>query len=167
MKEETPGEPMSIVLRPVRAEDEPFLFAVYASTREDELAQWGWSPAQQEMFLRMQYNAQRQSYAMQYGEFDYSVIICDGQQCGRIMASRSEREILFIDIAVLPPFRNKGIGTSLIKELCAEATRRGVPVRLQVLKSNPRAARLYRRLGFAETGEDDVYIEMKWPPAAA
>jgi ribosomal protein S18 acetylase RimI-like enzyme len=35
-------------------------------------------------------------------------------------------------------------------------------VKLQVLKKNP-AARLYERLGFVKTGEDDMYFHMEKP----
>jgi ribosomal protein S18 acetylase RimI-like enzyme len=166
LMEQTSAEPMSIALRPVQPDDDPFLFEVYVSTRAEELAAWGWDAAQQEAFLRMQFNVQRQAYGGQYGEFDYSVILFNDQRVGRIMVSRTEQEILFIDIALLPPFRNRGIGTSLIKDLCAESTRRNVPVRLHHLKSNVRAARLYRRMGFNVTDEDDIYAEMEWHPAA-
>jgi hypothetical protein len=38
-----------------------------------------------------------------------------------------------------------------------------VPLRLQVLKTNP-ALSLYRRLGFATTGEDQMYIQMERQP---
>jgi len=49
---------VSIDLRAATASDEPFLFALYASTREHELAAWGWEPAQRDAFLRMQWMAQ-------------------------------------------------------------------------------------------------------------
>ena len=54
---------MSLDLQPLRAEDEPFLFELYASTRGDEMALVGWDKPQQEAFLRMQFKAQRSSYA--------------------------------------------------------------------------------------------------------
>ena len=65
-------------LQPVRPEDEPFLFELYASTRGDEMALVGWDKAQQEAFLRMQFNAQRSSYAMQFPNADYRIIAHDG-----------------------------------------------------------------------------------------
>jgi hypothetical protein len=52
---------VSLDLQPLRAEDEPFLFKLYASTRRDEIALVGWDKPQQDAFLRMQYNAQRSS----------------------------------------------------------------------------------------------------------
>ncbi|MDB5084378.1 MAG: family N-acetyltransferase, partial [Bacilli bacterium] len=50
----------------VRTEDEPFLFQVYASTRYDEIDQWGWDQAAVQAFLSLQWNAQQRSYAMQH-----------------------------------------------------------------------------------------------------
>jgi hypothetical protein len=42
---------MSLDLRPVRPEDEAFLFELYASTRADEMALVGWFKQQQETML--------------------------------------------------------------------------------------------------------------------
>ena len=44
---------MPVTLRPLHADDELFLFALYCSTRADEIAAWGWEPAQREAFLQM------------------------------------------------------------------------------------------------------------------
>jgi ribosomal protein S18 acetylase RimI-like enzyme len=155
---------MSVTLRPIAPEDEEFLLRVYSSTRSDEIAVWGWNQAQQEAFLRMQFTVQQRAYEMQYGEADHHIILFQDQQVGRILISRMDHYILLVDIAVLPQYRNKGIGTLLIKELCAEAARKDVSVRLQVLKSNGAAARLYERLGFSMTGEDSIYLQMERRP---
>ena len=39
----------------------------------------------------------------------------------------------------------------------------GAALRLQVLQGNP-AMRLYRRMGFVETGADQMYAQMEWNP---
>jgi ribosomal protein S18 acetylase RimI-like enzyme len=61
----------------------------------------------------------------------------------------------------LPEHRGSGIGASLIRDLCAEAAAKGLPLLLQVFKSNP-AARLYERLGFYRTGESPTHFQMEW-----
>lgn len=88
-----------------------FLFRLYASTRIHEIAGFGWSPAQQEMFLRMQFDAQRRSYESAYAEADHQIIEQDGQPIGRLMVLREKvlREkvlgkqdsTLLVDIALL------------------------------------------------------------------
>ena len=104
---------MKLDLQPVRPEDEPFLFELYASTRSDEMALVGWDKRQQEAFLRMQFNAQRSSYAMQFPNADYRIIVHDDRAAGRLIVDRSGEDILLIDVALLPEFRNAGIGSAL------------------------------------------------------
>lgn len=147
-------------------DDEAFLFEVYASTRQDEVAAWGWAPAQQEAFLRMQFMAQHRSYGMQYPDADPRIIEQQGQRAGRILVARTEREIVLVDIALLPAFRNQGLGTALIKELQAEAAAAGQTLRLHVLKGSP-AYRLYERLGFVMTADNSMHYGMEWRLSAA
>jgi hypothetical protein len=80
---------VSLDLQPLRAEDEPFLFKLYASTRRDEMALVGWDKLQQDAFLRMQYNAQRSSYVMQFPNADYRIVVHDGRAAGRLIVGRS------------------------------------------------------------------------------
>ena len=109
----------------------------------------------------MQFNAQRQSYAMQFPHLDQQVILRDQVPAGRLLVDRGEHDILLVDIALLPEHRNAGIGTTLIKALQAEAARAGKPLRLHVEFFNP-ARRLYERLGFARGGQNGIYVEMIW-----
>lgn len=152
-----------IDLQPVRDEDEPFLFELYASTRADEMALVAWDQSQQELFLRMQFNAQRSSYAAQFPNADYRIIVHDGKLAGRLIVDRSGEEILLLDIALLPEFRNTGIGSVLMKQIMDEAARAQKPVKLHVEQFN-RARRLYERLGFKVIGDSGIYLEMVWKP---
>jgi GNAT superfamily N-acetyltransferase len=66
---------------------------------------------------------------------------------------------LFVD----DPFQGRGIGTEVMNRLIGEATRFNQAVRLAVVKINP-ALRLYERLGFHVTHEDDRKFYMKRDP---
>src|ERR1039458_5676929 len=112
---------MSLDLQPVRAEDEAFWFELYASARADEMALGGGEKPQQESFLRMQFKAQQSSYATQFPNADYRIIVHDGRVAGRLIVDRSGEDILLIDIALLPEFRSAGIGSVLMKQLMVEA----------------------------------------------
>jgi ribosomal protein S18 acetylase RimI-like enzyme len=149
--------------RPVRADDEGFLFALYADTRQEELDAWGWPPAQREAFLRMQFTARERAYAGQYPRADRRILLHGDQPIGRIVVDQGEAAIHLVDIALLAERRNAGIGTALIQSLQAEAAATGKPVRLSVLKSS-RAVRLYERLGFAVVGDSGVHLAMEWRP---
>jgi ribosomal protein S18 acetylase RimI-like enzyme len=152
-----------ITLRPRGVEDEDFSYQVYASTREDEMALVDWSPAQKSAFLQMQFHAQRQSYQMHFPEATYQVILRDETSVGRLILNRTVDAISLMDIALLPAYRNAGIGTHLIQTLQAEARSAGKAVRLHVEPYNP-ALRLYTRLGFRIVAESDFYLEMEWRP---
>lgn len=151
---------MNIELRQVSAEHQDFLYRVYASTRQAEIAAFGWDPAQQEAFLRMQFNAQQRSYEMVYEGADHKLVFVDGQPAGRILVHRGAKACVLVDIALLAEYRNRGIGRQLLQQLLDDAGRDGIAVRLQVLKTNP-AYRLYERLGFVKTGEDGIYFQME------
>ncbi len=154
------NQEVNLLLREVTAEDEQFLFAVYASTRSDELEGFGWDDAQKQAFLKMQFVARERTHPRS----DDRIILLNGQPIGRLMVDRGEAAILLRDIAVLTEFRNAGIGSRLIQDLMTEATSAGKPIQLHVVASSP-AVRLYERLGFCRSGEESAYLEMKWVPA--
>jgi ribosomal protein S18 acetylase RimI-like enzyme len=153
-------------LRPMRLEDEQFLYEVYRSTRAEELAQVDWNEAQLKMFLQMQLNARDQSYRMHYPEIDDRIILINDRPGGRLIVVRGEEEIRLADVALLPEHRGKGIGTTLIRDLMNEAKLMGKPVRLQVEQMNVQARRLYERLGFTTTGENLTHVQMEYRPGA-
>ena len=158
------GVPL-LSFRPIAPEDEPFLYRVYASTREDELAQVGWDDAQQAEFLGMQFLAQHTYYLEQFPDASFQIILFDGQPAGRLYLDRRPDEIRIIDIALLPDFRNMGLGTRLLQDIQTESAAASKPVRIHVEGYNP-ALRLYRRLGFRQIGDTGVYYLMAWSPAS-
>lgn len=157
---------MSVTLRPTEPADRDFLFALYASTRQDELAAWGWDAAQGDVFLAMQFRAQEQHYATTWPHAAHRVVCLGGEPVGRLIVAREDGEIRLADIALLPAHRGAGIGARLIGDLLAEAARVGRPVRLHVARDN-RARRLYERLGFTPVADDGVYLLMECRPGGA
>ena len=154
---------ISFDLRPACADDEAFLFELYCTTRNEEIAAWGLDSSQQEILLRMQFNAQRQHYELAYEATEHSIILAENRPTGRIMVFRSEHEFVLVDIALLPDARGRGIGTALIADLLTEAERAGKPVSLHVAKDN-RARRLYERLGFEICEDTGMYFKMELLP---
>src|SRR5262245_27238369 len=107
----------TVELRPVSENDNDFLLGVYASTREDELAQVEWVEGQKEIFLRWQLDLQRREYEARFPDADYRVIVVDQQPAGRIWVGTDDQQIRLLDIALLPRFQNRGVGTALLKSL--------------------------------------------------
>jgi len=65
----------------------------------------------------------------------------------------------YIDgVAVSPAYRGRGVGAGLIAAMEAWATRQGLSIiRLEVVDANPRAEKLYRRIGFEAVREQTVW----------
>jgi ribosomal protein S18 acetylase RimI-like enzyme len=147
--------------RAVRADDHAFLFELYASTRAEELELTGWTPEQRSTFLLMQFQAQSEHYKNHYTGSDFTVIEAEGAPIGRLYLARWPREIRIVDVALIPAYRNRGIGTRLIREVFAEAGAAGKAVTIHVEKFNP-ALRLYQRLGFRTKEDKGVYLLLAW-----
>jgi ribosomal protein S18 acetylase RimI-like enzyme len=114
----------------------------------------------------MQFAAQNRHFQQFHPKAAFALILRDGAPAGRLYVDRRDDEICVVDIALLPEHRGAGIGTSVLEGLLAEADGAGHRVTLQVARSNP-ARRLYERLGFVKTSEDDVYLALERLPGAS
>jgi ribosomal protein S18 acetylase RimI-like enzyme len=154
---------MNLTLRPAEAADRDLLFRVYASTRQDELALTDWDEAQKMAFLSQQFTAQDTHYRAHYPGAVFNLILLDGDPVGRLYLHRRPSDIRIMDIALLPPHRNHGIATALLRDLQSEAAAAAKPLTIHVEQFNP-ALRLYARLGFRPIAEHGVYFLMEWSP---
>ena len=138
--------------RAVTDADRPHLFAVYASTRAEELKLVPWTEAQKLAFVHQQFEAQDTYYREHYQDTTWEVVLADGAPAGRIYVTRWPQEIRVLDIALLPEYRGLGLGTRLLVEvLRARRGAPGSPVAIHVEVMN-RALALYERLGFRARG---------------
>ena len=156
-----------VSLRAIQPEDAGFLLRVYSASREDEMAQVvHWSDEQKADFLRGQFELQHRHYQEYYPDAEFSVVMAGDREIGRLYVDRWADEIRLMDIALLPEFRNRGIGGALMRDLLAEAEREGKLLSCHVEEANP-AKRLYERLGFVVAGEHTFYKLMHWRPGQA
>jgi ribosomal protein S18 acetylase RimI-like enzyme len=147
--------------RPVRQPDDgDFLLALYSSTRRPELVGLGWSEAEEDAFVRMQFDAQRRQYRGSFPDAQYSVICLDGEPAGRLIVNRSDTEILIVDIAILPQFRRAGIGRQIVRGLMDEADASRLPMRCHVLRGN-HARHFWEQYGFVVQDGGGVYVAME------
>jgi len=160
-----PAIPTDIRLRPVELDDETFLLAVFASTREPERHAIAWEAEAWETFVRTQHAAQRTHYETHFPDAAHSVILCGRKRVGRLWVYRSEAEIRLLDIAVLPEHRGRGIGTRVIRTLQEEARQADLPLHHAVELANASARRLYERLGFASIETRGIHTLMEWTPS--
>jgi ribosomal protein S18 acetylase RimI-like enzyme len=153
----------AIDLRPATAEDQGFLVAVYKSSRGDDLRDLGWDKDRIDVFLEMQYQAQRTFDQTDHSRATDEIVLCSGQRAGRLLVDADEDEIRFIDLALLPEYRDRGLGTYLVRRLQKQASAANKPLRLQVIRFS-RAVNLFERLGFSRTSETGTHFQMEWKP---
>lgn len=150
-----------VTLRAATPDDDRFLCQVYATTRSSELAMVAWTEMEKSAFVEMQFRAQAQYYREHYPNTRFDVILLDAQAVGRLYVSRWPDEIRIVDIALLPDFCNRGIGTALLRQLQSEAQAARKPLRIHVERFNS-ALRLYERLGFRQIEDKGVYLFLEW-----
>jgi ribosomal protein S18 acetylase RimI-like enzyme len=146
--------------------DLAFVYALYAQVRAAELAPVPWPQDAKDAFLAEQAALQHRHYVANYPGADLLVVADASGPIGRVYVYRSPGEIRLMDIALMPDWRNRGIGTRLLNEILDEARATGSTVTLHVEPDNP-AQRLYRRLGFRLIEHRGVYDFLGWDPAAS
>jgi GNAT superfamily N-acetyltransferase len=159
------SSPIHTTLRAATPDDREFLYAVYASTRQEELAQSGWPEAEVEAFLREQFRLQDHHYRTYFEGAEFLVIQTAETPIGRLYLHQRSEALVLVDIALLQAWRGCGIGERLVRDVLARAAGLGLPVELHVEYFN-RAQVLYRRLGFVAGAVNGPYIQMIWPPPA-
>ena len=69
---------------------------------------------------------------------------------GRELVDWGPAEVHLVDIALLPTWTGRGIGSALVRDLVEHARASNRAVVLEVARDNHRALALYRRLGFVD-----------------
>jgi ribosomal protein S18 acetylase RimI-like enzyme len=152
-----------LTFKNIVSQDDDFLFNLYANIRKAEFLDLGWQEEQLEAFLRMQYEAQKKSYLLQFPSATYEMVMINDVRIGRIITCLTDSTIDIVDISLLSEYRNRGIGTNMIEMEKKKALATNKCIRLHVLQSNP-ARRLYERLGFHIKDEPFPYYKMEWVP---
>ena len=150
--------------RPISEADLPFLLGLYQSTRQEELKLiFNWTAEQKSIFIKQQFEAQHTFYQNQFKDAQFDLILIDEQPVGRLYQEQRIDEIRVIDIALIPEFRNRGLGKRLMIDIMQRARKLDLAVRIHVEQNNP-AMHLYDRLGFKKMGDSGVYYLMEWKP---
>lgn len=148
-------------MRPAVEADRALLLAIYASTRENELAVLTWSDERKSEFLELQFRFHDAQYRSRYPDASFDVVVSHRQGAGRLYVDRSRSAAIHvIDIALLPAHRESGLGTALLGDILSEADAAARRVTLSVEGEN-RARSLYDRLGFRAVEDTGVYVLME------
>ncbi|MGB6675166.1 MAG: GNAT family N-acetyltransferase [Terriglobales bacterium] len=110
--------------------------------------------------LHLDRTSQETSFRQQWNSTQVRLIALDGTDVGWVQTITEDDELFVAQMFVDSRFQRNGIGTEVMRRLISEATAFNLAVRLYVVRINP-ARRLYERLGFRVTHEDDRKFYMK------
>ena len=155
----------NIELRDIQEKDLPILCEIYGSTRKEELDNGtNWNNEQKKLFIEQQFLAQHQYYQQNYLDAKFYIIEKENTVTGRLYIDFffEKKSIRIIDITILPEWRNKNIGSSILNEILIKAADNNLNVSIHVESFNP-AMNLYKRLVFKKISETNgVYHLMEW-----
>lgn len=158
---EAPGA--RVRLRTAEDADAAFLFDLFRATRGGMLG--GLPDAMVDNLLIMQYRARSQGYRDRFPRARRLVAETTDGPIGELIEHDEADAVYIVDIALLPDQQQRGIGSALVRSVMAEAAARG-GVRALVVTTNDASLRMFRRLGFRETGwNDGAHLELRWTPS--
>ena len=149
------GSSVLLLLRPASSDDTEFLWEVQRTTLGPYVtAQFGTDEAEQRAFFDRHFDVPA-----------HQIVRVNGTDAGYLAYRRRDDHVYLVNVALLPRFQSRGIGSLLIRRVLKEADAANQPVRLRVLRSNARARDLYARFGFAVTGQTPDHYVMTREPA--
>ncbi|MFN2608076.1 MAG: GNAT family N-acetyltransferase [Acidimicrobiales bacterium] len=113
----------------------------------------------------MQARAREAAYRSCWPEARSHVVEVGGEAAGRLLVDEGDDSHRVVDIALLAPFRGRGVGSRVLAGVVERADAAGVPVRLSVARSSPAVA-LYRRMGFEVVADEGLDLAMERLPSA-
>lgn len=84
--------------------------------------------------------------------------ISSKQICGTSWMTFDGRRIMLHHFGILPECQGKGLAKILLKESLQYVKKNGAQVKLEVHSTNIKAINLYKKFGFKQLGEYNVYI---------
>jgi ribosomal protein S18 acetylase RimI-like enzyme len=150
--EDSTGAPVPLLdLRPAHERDYAYTESLYVQTMKPLLSRLdAWDEADVLAKFRSEYRPD-----------EIRIITVGGGDVGFLHVEKKDGGISLAQIHIEAPYRSRGIGTMLIKDLLRDARAKSKPVSLSVVKHNP-AQTLYERLGFKVAGEDETKLHMRW-----
>lgn len=142
----------SFTLRAATNADLDFIYNLKKVAYREYIEQtWGWDEDFQVNFHRENFSAT-----------NTKIIKVDDVAIGTVDVKEDVQRIFISGLYLFPEYQNKGIGTTIIRDLEKRAKAVKKRLELEVLHVNSRAQELYKRLGFTLTeGDDTKYLMYK------
>jgi GNAT superfamily N-acetyltransferase len=143
-----------ITLRRASPEDSEFAYRVKRAAFKEYIEQvWEWDE-----------DEQRRLHERRFVGEGFRIISVGGVDVGFVSVDTEPDCVHVNQLFILPEHQGGGVGRECMLLVMQEARELGLPVRLRVMKVNPRARAFYERLGFARIGEAEAHDLMEWRP---
>jgi GNAT superfamily N-acetyltransferase len=155
---------VDIHLREATAADSDFVFnALHEAIGPYVDLAWGWNHARE-----------LERHAERWGRLRFRLIVAGGADAGYLSTAVYDQptgayptSLYLHQLMILPLFQSRGIGAACLRRVQAEARELGLPLRLRVLRVNPRALAFYLAAGCRVVGESDSHISLESSVAEA
>lgn len=111
---------------------------------------------------QLQIEARERQYRQGFPGCELWIVQAGGVAAGQLWIWRTLHQTRILDLTLRPEYRNRGLGTALLRRIMREGRR----VTLSVAASNTGAQSLYRRLGFRVTHQGETHWRMEADPDA-
>jgi ribosomal protein S18 acetylase RimI-like enzyme len=138
-----------LILRPAEPTDFDFCQRIYFASMSPIIGT-----------LRLDMARQHESFAQQWHAAEVRIITVASKDVGWLQTAPATDAIFVAQLCLEERFQRQGIGSRVMRTVIEEAAREGKAVTLGVVKINP-ARRLYERLGFSVTHEDQYKYYMR------
>jgi GNAT superfamily N-acetyltransferase len=146
---------MTVAFRPAKPEDFAYCEQIYFAEMQRIHGE-----------LKLDKDQQVSSFRRQWQSRQVRIITFDGADIGWLQSMMRDGSFYLGQLFVEARWQRRGIGTAVMNCLIGEATLAGQAMTLGVVKINP-AKRLYERLGFRITHQDEHKFYMRREPDAA
>jgi ribosomal protein S18 acetylase RimI-like enzyme len=140
---------MRAILRPAHPEDFDYCARLYFAGMENIIKE-----------LNLNMDAQIAGLRQRWDVTQVRMVTFNSADIGWVQSFVKDNALFLAQLFVDGQFQRRGIGTDVVKALIGEAARTGLALTLGVVKTNP-ALRLYERLGFRITHDDDRKFYMR------
>lgn len=137
-------------LRPATEDDYMLSFEIRRNALGEYVKQtWGWDEEWQLKYHKEDFNKDI-----------LSIIEVNGEPAGSLEYYYDAHSMIISGIYITDKFQNRGIGTEILLNLHKEASNKGMPIRLQVLKVNTKAKKLYEKHGYEVYNTTETHFQL-------
>ncbi|WP_339869390.1 GNAT family N-acetyltransferase [Pseudohongiella nitratireducens] len=138
--------------RPALPDEMPWAFQLFKRCLGRYIDQtWGWD----EVF-------QQHGFLENFSPSNFDILILKDVRIGGISLISMKRHLQLELLVIDAPWRNSGLGSTIMQSLIMQATAESLPIRLKVLRCNP-AYNFYQRLNFRTESSDNERYQMIYP----